>query len=114
MATHAVQLSDQENHIQLKGARAIGITASAETERNKGRSTARFVMSGEDASGEEPFNTLTRWYEHQEKLTLHIADKSKLGECSLRECTWNPSTGDLYVQVYTQESPVDLRKFLPL
>ena len=114
MVTPEVQLSDQEKHIHLKGASAIGITASAATEKNNGRSTARFIMSGQDASGEEPFNTLTRWYEQQEKLTVHIADKSKLGECSLRECTWNPSAGELYVTIYTKESPADLRKLFSL
>ena len=88
MATPVAELSDGNNLVMLKSARTIGITASAETERGKGLSTVRFVMTGEEAKGEEPFATLTKWHEKGHMLALSVDHEIKLEGCSLRECTW--------------------------
>ena len=110
METPGVELSDGANSVPLKGANAISITASAKTERERGTSTVRFLITGDDARGEEPFNTLTGWYEDGKALTLSVKDKNKLDDCSLRESQWDPTNEKLYVTVYTRESAIELRR----
>ena len=110
MGTPIAELSDGHSPVQLKGTSTIGITASAETERGKGLSTVRFVMTGDEAKGEEPFATLTKWHEKGNILALLVDHEIELKDCSLRECTWNPSSGNLYVTVYTQVPSAELRR----
>ena len=110
MGTLEAELSDGNNLVLLKGASTIGITASAETERGKGLSTVRFVIAGDEAKGEEPFAALTVWHEKGNILDLSVNHEIKLEGCSLRECNWDPSSGKLYVTVYTQAPSTELRR----
>ena len=113
MSSIVVELVTETEQIKLEGATPIGVSATAKTERMKGRSTIRFTMGRENAGGEEPFNTLTEWYEESKIFTLIIEDEIKLEACSLRKCNWDPSQGKLYVQVYAKESAQEMKRLFP-
>ena len=110
MSSINVQLTSGTEQVKLERATPIGISATAETERGKGRSTVRFVLGKEEAAGKEPFNTLTEWYENGKTFTLVTEDEIKLEDCSLRECNWDPSQERLYVQVYTKEPAQEMKR----
>ena len=109
MKMSRIALTSGDESVILDKANTIGVSASPETERKKGRSTLRLLISGEEASGQEPFNTLTEWYEERKTFTLISDEEVKLEDCSLRECSWNPSQGHLYVGIYSKE-PAQLLK----
>ena len=99
-----IKISDgNDNEVTLEGAGLpIGITGTADTEREKGKSTIRFLLEGSYALGKEPFDTLSGWqWEDNTELSLHIGKSEPIGKCSLRECTLDLSKTRLYVQVYT-------------
>ena len=113
MSDHVVKLSDEEGQsVDLLRAQLIGISASAKTERDRGESTVRFLVQGDDAMGENPFKTLSPWHYDGVPLTLGMDDLAAVGDCRLRECTLNPSTRSLYVQVYTRFPAQQVRHWL--
>ena len=107
------ELTSGTEQVKLERATPIGISATAETEKKKGKSTIRFLMGREEAGGEEPFNTLTEWYEAGKTFTLITENEIKIEDCSLRECNWDPSHGRLYVQVYTGEPAQEMKRQFP-
>ena len=110
MSSINIELTTGTEQVKLERATPIGISATAHTEREKGKSTIRFLMGREEAGGEEPFNTLTEWYEAGKTFTLITEDEIKFEDCSLRECNWDPSHGNLYVQIYTTESAQAMKR----
>ena len=113
MKISRIALTSGDESVILDKANTIGVSASPETEREKGRSRLRLLISGEEASGKEPFNTLTVWYEEGKTFTLTSDEEVKLEDCSLRECDWNPSQGHLYVGIYSKEPAQVLKLQFP-
>ena len=109
MAISRFELTSGDESIILDKADPIGVTASSEHEREKGRSILGLLISGDEATGPEPFNTLTGWYEEGKTFTLTNDEEVKLENCSLREYNWNPTQGNLYVGIYSK-NPAQLLK----
>lgn len=98
-----IKVSDGMRDVTLHGAGLpIGITTTATTERDMGRSSVRFVLYGTDAIGEDPYKTLSEWqWEDNRNLALHIGNHDPIDKCSLRECSLDLQQSRLYVEVYT-------------
>ena len=109
MSSINVELTCGAEQLKLERATPIGISATAETERTKGKSTVWFFIGKEEAGGEEPFNTLTDWYEAGKTFTLFTEDETKLKDCLLRDCNWDPSQERLYVQIYTRKTAQEMK-----
>ena len=94
-----VSIHNKEQEVDLENARLVGISASAQTERQKGESTIRFVIDGEIAA--KLFNALTHWHYDGEEVDLAIVEANLIIKSTFRECSLDPSTRRLYVQFYT-------------
>ena len=94
-----VSIHNKEQEVDLENAKLIGISASAQTERQKGESTIRFEIDGEIAA--KLFNALTHWHYDGEEVDLAIVEANLIIKSTFRECSLNSSTRRLYVQFYT-------------
>ena len=101
MSDYTIQMSDGEKSVALPGAKVIGVSASAQTERSRGYSTIRFLLEGDEAMGNEPFATLSSWDFDETPVILEVANLPKVEGCSFRECSLDMWARRLYVQIYT-------------
>lgn len=103
------QLSNSDSVVDLHGAQIIGITSTALTERQKGQATIRFVLKGENAMKEEPFNSVVAWQYEEAKVTLKAPELEPIEGCSLRECNLDIENQSLYIQLYLPISAQQVR-----
>ena len=91
--------------VSITGAEVIGVAPVNNTEGHKGKSTVRFALRGQRfIVDNEPFYTLSSWKAQEAIITMSVEGLDTLN-CTLRECSLNPSQQELYIQVYTPMSP---------
>lgn len=105
---YSVRVGDEA--VLLPDAKVIGISAVGRNEREHGESTVRFLLSGDAAMGDEPFNTLTEWYVNDESLTLDLGE-SGVRRCGIRECSLDIWNRELYVQLYLNHPAQHVRSW---
>lgn len=65
-----IRLSNSDNSVDLPGAQIIGISSTAQSERQAGEATIRFQLKGDDAMGAQPFDSIVSWQEESAKIAL--------------------------------------------
>ena len=104
MATVGVwkfSFSDGEKTVSLPDARVINISPSAPTEKDRGTSTIRFLLSGEVVLRSDWPDTLADWYGEEKSISWEDEVFGKTDGCSIREFSVDPSNQRLYLGVFT-------------
>ena len=110
MADSTIHISNGERSVLLPGVSLPSdISVSGETERQKGRSTVRFVLIEDNMMRAEPYDTLALWFEEDAEVTLLVEGINKVGGCRLRECSLDLERRRMYVEIYTPYSAQEVR-----
>ena len=95
-----IRLSNLDNSVDLVGAQIISITSTGSAERGKGEATIRFLLKGDSAMKEEPFNSVVAWQYEEAMVTLEAPELESIEGCSVRECNLDVENQALYIQLY--------------
>ena len=104
-----IRLSNLDNSVDLVGAQIIGITSTGSTERCKGEATIRFLLKGDSAMKEEPFNSVVAWQYEEAMVTLEAPELESIEGCSVRECNLDVENQALHIQLYVPSPAQQVR-----
>ena len=104
-----IQISNADRTVDLPGAEVIGISATAVSEQSRGKATIRFLLGDQNALGVEPFSSVSDWRGKGAIVGLKIDDLKLVEGCGVRECSFNVSSGRLYIQLFVPFAAQEVR-----